>query len=248
MRKRSYLEIQDQGAIAQYQTTPLLLEVYPTPPDESREPNQPIANFRCISVAPEEARFSRLSPLKSLLVIKNNHFKSQNIETLRAEKHSRCLLLPKLSIKQSTCTAGFLENVQYAKIYDMCISMFNAKHKLFYGIIMELRFYVLGLKQRDQKCLFDIIHVMLWEFKQRKNAMGTSKKICSVCGSLINKCMENESVSLSQGTNRDREDRIIIIDDDVLRTMTKNKQTLTSIDGCKHAWSSPNNNVGPRII
>ncbi|KOX78728.1 hypothetical protein WN51_08487 [Melipona quadrifasciata] len=29
-----------------------------TPSHESRDPNQPIANFRCISVAPEEARFS----------------------------------------------------------------------------------------------------------------------------------------------------------------------------------------------
>ncbi|KOX75010.1 Leucine-rich repeat-containing protein 26 [Melipona quadrifasciata] len=44
------------GAIAQYETTPLLLEVYPAPPHGSRDPNQPIANFRCISVAPEEAR------------------------------------------------------------------------------------------------------------------------------------------------------------------------------------------------
>ncbi|KOX70734.1 hypothetical protein WN51_02158 [Melipona quadrifasciata] len=41
------------GAIAQYQTTPLLLDGYPTPPNESHDPNQPIANFRCISVAPE---------------------------------------------------------------------------------------------------------------------------------------------------------------------------------------------------
>ncbi|KOX76629.1 hypothetical protein WN51_11263 [Melipona quadrifasciata] len=41
--------------IVQYQTTPLPLEVYSTPPRESRDPNQPIANFRCISVAPEEA-------------------------------------------------------------------------------------------------------------------------------------------------------------------------------------------------
>ncbi|KOX69682.1 hypothetical protein WN51_04964 [Melipona quadrifasciata] len=40
-----------KGAIAQYQKTPLLLEVYPTPPHESRDPNQPIANFRCISAA-----------------------------------------------------------------------------------------------------------------------------------------------------------------------------------------------------
>ncbi|KOX77213.1 hypothetical protein WN51_10303 [Melipona quadrifasciata] len=40
-----------------------------TPPRESRGPNQPIANFRCISVAPEEARFSGLPPLKSLSVI-----------------------------------------------------------------------------------------------------------------------------------------------------------------------------------
>ncbi|KOX75884.1 hypothetical protein WN51_12314 [Melipona quadrifasciata] len=30
------------GAITQYQTTPLLLEVYPTPPYESHDPNQPI--------------------------------------------------------------------------------------------------------------------------------------------------------------------------------------------------------------
>ncbi|KOX68362.1 hypothetical protein WN51_07126 [Melipona quadrifasciata] len=35
---------------------------------ESRDPNQPIANFRCISVAPEEARFSELPPLKSLSI------------------------------------------------------------------------------------------------------------------------------------------------------------------------------------
>ncbi|KOX77878.1 hypothetical protein WN51_05764, partial [Melipona quadrifasciata] len=41
-----------------------------TPPRESRDPNQPIANFRCIGVAPEEARFSGLPPLKSLSVIK----------------------------------------------------------------------------------------------------------------------------------------------------------------------------------
>ncbi|KOX68514.1 hypothetical protein WN51_04000 [Melipona quadrifasciata] len=45
-------------ATAQYKKMPLPLEVYPTPPHESRDPNQPIANFRCISVAPEEARFS----------------------------------------------------------------------------------------------------------------------------------------------------------------------------------------------
>ncbi|KOX73163.1 hypothetical protein WN51_14650 [Melipona quadrifasciata] len=51
------------GVIAQYQTTPLPLEVYSTPPRESRDPNQPIANFRCISVAPG------LPPLKSLSVI-----------------------------------------------------------------------------------------------------------------------------------------------------------------------------------
>ncbi|KOX73481.1 hypothetical protein WN51_14527 [Melipona quadrifasciata] len=50
--------------------SPLLLEVYATPPHKSRDPNQPIANFRCISVAPEEARFSELPPLKSLLVMK----------------------------------------------------------------------------------------------------------------------------------------------------------------------------------
>ncbi|KOX79186.1 hypothetical protein WN51_07188 [Melipona quadrifasciata] len=40
-----------------------------TPLHESHDPNQPIANFRCISVA-EEARFSGLPPLKSLSVIK----------------------------------------------------------------------------------------------------------------------------------------------------------------------------------
>ncbi|KOX80806.1 hypothetical protein WN51_03868 [Melipona quadrifasciata] len=58
------------SATAQYQTTPLLLEVYATPPHESRDPNQPIANFRCISVALEEGRFSGLPPPKSLSVIK----------------------------------------------------------------------------------------------------------------------------------------------------------------------------------
>ncbi|KOX80925.1 Prominin-1-A [Melipona quadrifasciata] len=46
------------GATAQCRSMPFLLELYPTPPHESRDPNQPIANFRCISVAPhEEARF-----------------------------------------------------------------------------------------------------------------------------------------------------------------------------------------------
>ncbi|KOX73222.1 Ras-GEF domain-containing family member 1B [Melipona quadrifasciata] len=67
------LRLIEARAIAQYQTTPLLLEVYPTPPSESRDPNQPIANFRCISVAPEEARFSGLPVLKSLLAIKLQH-------------------------------------------------------------------------------------------------------------------------------------------------------------------------------
>ncbi|KOX68457.1 hypothetical protein WN51_03943 [Melipona quadrifasciata] len=66
-----------ESAIAQYQTTPLLLEVYATPPCESRDPNQPIANFRCISVAPEEARFSESPPLKSL----SNIFEQMNINT-----------------------------------------------------------------------------------------------------------------------------------------------------------------------
>ncbi|KOX77161.1 hypothetical protein WN51_10251 [Melipona quadrifasciata] len=55
---------QRDGAIAQYQTTPRLLEVYATPPHESRDPNQPIANFRCISVAPEEVLFHFRSELK----------------------------------------------------------------------------------------------------------------------------------------------------------------------------------------
>ncbi|KOX72613.1 hypothetical protein WN51_01826 [Melipona quadrifasciata] len=63
------------SAIAQYQTTPLLLEVYPTPLYESRDPNQPIANFRCISVAPEDVRFSGLPQLKSLSVIKEKERK-----------------------------------------------------------------------------------------------------------------------------------------------------------------------------
>ncbi|KOX74076.1 hypothetical protein WN51_14156 [Melipona quadrifasciata] len=44
-----------------YQTTPLLLEVYPTPTHESRDPDQPIANFRCISVAPEEVPLARIT-------------------------------------------------------------------------------------------------------------------------------------------------------------------------------------------
>ncbi|KOX77207.1 hypothetical protein WN51_10297 [Melipona quadrifasciata] len=34
------------GAIAQYQTTPLLLKVYATPPRESRDPNQPMGEKR----------------------------------------------------------------------------------------------------------------------------------------------------------------------------------------------------------
>ncbi|KOX79763.1 hypothetical protein WN51_11373 [Melipona quadrifasciata] len=50
-----------------HQTTPLLLEVHSTPPHESRDPNQPIANFRCTSVA----QFSGSPPLKSLSVIKS---------------------------------------------------------------------------------------------------------------------------------------------------------------------------------
>ncbi|KOX78355.1 hypothetical protein WN51_07761 [Melipona quadrifasciata] len=54
--------------VPQYDSIPLLL--YSTPPHESRDSTQPIANFRCISVAPEEARFSGLPPVKSLSVIK----------------------------------------------------------------------------------------------------------------------------------------------------------------------------------
>ncbi|KOX76609.1 hypothetical protein WN51_11242 [Melipona quadrifasciata] len=51
---------------AQYQTTPLL--PYPTPPRESRDPNQPIANFRCIRgpifwVTPAIITFSDNNPL-----------------------------------------------------------------------------------------------------------------------------------------------------------------------------------------
>ncbi|KOX77216.1 hypothetical protein WN51_10306 [Melipona quadrifasciata] len=61
-----------RNAITQYQTTPLLLEVYPTPLHESRDSNQPIANFRCISVAPEEVRFSGLPPLKSFSVTQSH--------------------------------------------------------------------------------------------------------------------------------------------------------------------------------
>ncbi|KOX70805.1 hypothetical protein WN51_02229 [Melipona quadrifasciata] len=75
------------GAIAQYQTTPLLLEVYPTPPYESRDPNQPIANFRCISVAPEETRFSGLPPLKS--VIKSSSRRQKKLSGPREESSSR---------------------------------------------------------------------------------------------------------------------------------------------------------------
>ncbi|KOX68294.1 Inactive rhomboid protein 1 [Melipona quadrifasciata] len=46
--------------------TPLLLEVYATPPREPRDPNQPIANFRCTRGGP---KISGLPPLKSLSVI-----------------------------------------------------------------------------------------------------------------------------------------------------------------------------------
>ncbi|KOX77663.1 hypothetical protein WN51_09328 [Melipona quadrifasciata] len=68
--KLKLLQQSQQKTNYQYQTTPLLLEVYPTPPHESRDPNQPIANFRCIIVAPEEARLSALPSLKSLSVMK----------------------------------------------------------------------------------------------------------------------------------------------------------------------------------
>ncbi|KOX80066.1 hypothetical protein WN51_06481 [Melipona quadrifasciata] len=57
------------GAIAQYQATPLLLEVNPTPLHESRDPNRRIANFRCISVAPEEARFSGTRTISEYSII-----------------------------------------------------------------------------------------------------------------------------------------------------------------------------------
>ncbi|KOX78361.1 hypothetical protein WN51_07767 [Melipona quadrifasciata] len=68
------------GAIAQqiYQTAPLPLEVYSTPPRESRDPNQPIANFRCVGVAPEEARFSG-----SLLFLKSLSKECENSNTLQ---------------------------------------------------------------------------------------------------------------------------------------------------------------------
>ncbi|KOX72624.1 hypothetical protein WN51_01837 [Melipona quadrifasciata] len=38
---------------------------------ESRDPNQPIANFRCISVAPEEARFSGMSQCEQFTNMSN---------------------------------------------------------------------------------------------------------------------------------------------------------------------------------
>ncbi|KOX80801.1 hypothetical protein WN51_03863 [Melipona quadrifasciata] len=63
-----------QGAIAQYQTTPLLLEVYATPSRESRDPNQPIANFRCTSVAPDFLSYPSFSDkiiLNFLRILKN---------------------------------------------------------------------------------------------------------------------------------------------------------------------------------
>ncbi|KOX80661.1 hypothetical protein WN51_01949 [Melipona quadrifasciata] len=64
------------SAIAQ--TTPLLLEVYSTPPHESRDPNRPIANFRCISVAPEEVRFSGLPSLKEMQLRKRGKLKGEH--------------------------------------------------------------------------------------------------------------------------------------------------------------------------
>ncbi|KOX77211.1 hypothetical protein WN51_10301 [Melipona quadrifasciata] len=69
-----------------YQTTPFLLEVYPTPAHESRDPNRPIANFRCISVAPEEARLSGLAPLKSLSVTKKGRKQSNEPESEEVDK------------------------------------------------------------------------------------------------------------------------------------------------------------------
>ncbi|KAK1122607.1 hypothetical protein K0M31_009051 [Melipona bicolor] len=74
------------------QATPLLLEVYATPSRESRDPNQPIANFRCISVAPEGPIFW-VTPAKITFSDKNKDEKTEQLEKIWLENSSGILEL-----------------------------------------------------------------------------------------------------------------------------------------------------------
>ncbi|KOX69650.1 hypothetical protein WN51_06536 [Melipona quadrifasciata] len=73
------------------------LEVYSTPPHESRDPNQPIANFRCISVAPEEGFWVTL---KSLSVVKFPGVPS---------------FCPIISVQQTVCTLSQRNSKAWSK-------------------------------------------------------------------------------------------------------------------------------------
>ncbi|KOX70702.1 hypothetical protein WN51_02126 [Melipona quadrifasciata] len=107
-------------AIAQYQAMPLLLEVYPTPSYESRDPNQPIANFRCISVAPEEPRFSGLPPIKSLSVIINSDFAISSGISLFYET-------PSSSIKNTQVDAESIRTLDSASSVKLLLRSFPPK-------------------------------------------------------------------------------------------------------------------------
>ncbi|KOX77219.1 hypothetical protein WN51_10309 [Melipona quadrifasciata] len=101
----------------QYQT-PLLLEARSpstrqrhsysrsTPSHESRDPNQPIANFRCVSVAPEETRFFALPPLKSLsLIISRQSSPNKNSFAIRWK-----------SLLQKGFQAGNIDEIKHSRL------------------------------------------------------------------------------------------------------------------------------------
>ncbi|KOX68488.1 hypothetical protein WN51_03974 [Melipona quadrifasciata] len=74
--RNAYLKQRKKNTI-----TPLLLEVYATPPRESRDRHQPIANFRCISIAPEE--------LKLVVNSDSISFQEKNKELLARKKERK---------------------------------------------------------------------------------------------------------------------------------------------------------------
>ncbi|KOX68182.1 hypothetical protein WN51_06076 [Melipona quadrifasciata] len=103
------------GAIAQYQT--ILLE--PTPPHESREPNQPIANFRCIGIAPEEARFSMVIPFNDNIHISFNPCVTlETVKCLTRKDDSTALLLTRGLQKAATVGRFFFFYVSRGKNLD----------------------------------------------------------------------------------------------------------------------------------
>ncbi|KOX77588.1 hypothetical protein WN51_09252 [Melipona quadrifasciata] len=101
------------------------------PHHESRDPNQPIANFRCNSVASEEARFPGLLPLKSLSVIKQckKERKGNQLVTDFDEsenKEQRETLLLCILIESERCSQLELDHRSDEVSTRMRVSVYNS--------------------------------------------------------------------------------------------------------------------------